>query len=322
VGELVRSLGPIDEILRTEIASLAVLLKAQAEFQLGREADALETGKRLRAQYGSSEAAIQSFLVEAEHFDRQEKIDEARLRLTTLVDSETYRHSPHIPYALFHLALLSERLGQPKNLEEANKRIEDLITLAADEGDLIFAARLKQGDLLRKLNQFPQAQRAYEYLVNRYPQRRDIVLAQLALAECHNAQSAADPTQTHANIARLKFEELRDRFDAPPDVRVEAGYNLGALLARRGKPDEAAKVWWLDVITPFLLEETRALPPDAKRRYWLARTLLELGALHEQQGKFEEAKTAYELVLRKQIGHGHAMARNALERLGVPTPGL
>lgn len=323
-GELLGSLGPIEDALRTEIASRLVLLKQRAEFQLGREADALETGKRLRAEFGSAEAAIQSFLVEADHFASQEKIDEARLRLTGLVDQEAYRGSQHIPYALFQLALLSERLGQPKNLEEANKRIEDLVTLAAGDGELVFAARLKQGDLLRKLNQFPQAQQVYEYLVNTYPRRPDVVYAQLALAECHNAQSAADPqkdpqAQTHANIAQQKFEELRDRVDAPPDVRVEAGYNLGALLARRGKPDDASKVWLRDVVGPFLLENKQPLEPTAKRRYWLARTLLELGALHEQRGNLEEAKSAYDLLLRKEVGHGQAIARSALQRLGVPT---
>lgn len=326
VGGMAAAVGPIDDALRKEIASRAVLLKQQAEFQLGRQADALETGKRLRAEFGDAEAAVQSFLVEADHFASQEKIDEARLRLTSLVDQEAYRNSPHRPYALFQLALLSERLGQPKNLVEANKRIEDLIALAPNEADLVFAARLKQGDLLRKLNQFTPAQQVYEYLVNTYPQRPDIVLAQLALAECHNAQSAADPqantqTQTHANIAQQKFEELRDRVDAPPDVRVEAGYNLGELLVRRGKPEEAVQVWWRDVIDPFLLDPTRAaaLEPGAKRRYWLARTLLRYGELHEQKGDVDEAKKAYELVLQKQIGHGQAIARNALERLGVPT---
>ncbi|MDO8543972.1 MAG: hypothetical protein Q7S40_26320 [Opitutaceae bacterium] len=323
VEKLAPSLSGIDERLKSEIASMVVLLKQRAEFQLGREAAALETGRQLRADYRDAEASIQSFLVEADHFANQEKIDEARLRLTSLVDNPAYKNSPHVPYALFHLAVLSERLGQPKNLEEANKRIEDLVNLpsAAGEADLIFAARLKQGDLLRKLGQFPQAQRAYEDLVNKYPRRPDVVLAQLALAECHNAQSAADDaTQMHADIAQQKFEELRDRVDAPRDVRVEAGYNLGELLARRGKPDAAVKVWLRDVIDPFLLRDAKPLEPDAKRRYWLGRTLLRLGELLEQQGKMDEAKTAYLLVLQKQIGHGHAVARNALERLGVAPP--
>lgn len=321
VGQLAATVAAVPEPLRTEIASMGVLLKARAEFQLGQEAAALETGRRLRAEYPLAEAAVQSFLVEADHFAAQDKIDQARLRLTDLVDNEGYKNSPHVPYALFHLAVLSERLGQPNHLEEANKRIEDLVKMpaAAGETDLIFAARLKQGDLFRKMNRFPQAQQAYEDLVNKYPRRPDIVLAQLALAQCHNAQSAGDPpdAQSHANLAQLKFEELRDRVDAPRDVRVEAGYNLGALLARRGKREEAVKVWWRDVVRPFLLEEQQPIDPGVKRRYWLGRTLLDLGELLERLGRPEEAKSAYELVLRKQVGYGHTIAQNALQRLGV-----
>lgn len=320
--QLLASLGPVPERLRAEIASTTVLLQARAQFALGREAEALATLERLREQHKASEAAVYSFLVEADHFERQDKIDDARKILTRLVSDKTYENNPYVPYALFQLAMLSERLGQPNNLEEANKRIEDLVNrpIAAGENDLIFAARLKQGDILRKLNQFPQAQQAYESLVNRYPQRRDVVFAQLALAQTHNAQSSADPS--HADIAQLKFEELRDRVDAPLDVRVEAGYNLGALLLRRGKTEQAAVVWWRDVVTPFLIEAPAPLEPTATRRHWLARTLLELGALQEQLGRLDEAKAAYELLLRSGLGHGQALARAALERLGVPAERL
>ncbi|MEX2043833.1 MAG: tetratricopeptide repeat protein, partial [Opitutus sp.] len=257
--------------------------------------------------------ALHSYLIEAAHFESQGKQHDAQLRLTSLTDTAGNRNGELVPFALFELARLSEQLGQ---LQEANRRIEQLVMDPAAAGhDLIFAARLKQGDLFRKLNQFPQAQQAYEYLVNTYPQRPDVVYAQLALAECHNAQSSSDPA--HVEIAQSKFGELRDRVDAPLDVRVEAGYNLGALLARRGKPDEAAKVWWRDVVGAFLIDDNRTIEPEAKRRYWLARTLLSLGELLEQQGKLEEAKDAYKVLREKRLGYGEDLAKAGLQRLGV-----
>jgi cellulose synthase operon protein C len=327
IEPLLASLASVSAPLRTEMASTAVLLRARAELELGREPAALEIFKRLREEHPKSEAAIYSYLIQADHYRAQERIGDAQQLLTALVDNADYRSSVYIPYALFHLALLSERLGQQRNLEEANKRIEQLVNSAAAAGntDLIFAARLKQGDLLRKMSQFPQAQRAYEDLVNRYPQRPDVVLAHLALAECHNAQSAqaaGSAQSAHADIAQIKFEELRDRVDAPPDVRVEAGYNLGALLARRGRPEEAAKVWMSDVIQPFLLSEKQPIEPGAKRRYWLARTLLELGTLLEQQENLEEARNAYETLYRSKLGHGEETARSALQRLGLSAASL
>ena len=317
-GELERHLAGVGSDLRKEIASASALLKAKGEFALSREPAALETLAKLRADHPASDAAIYSYLIEAAHYAVQEKIDLAQKQLTSLVDNERYKNSEYVPYALFQLALLAERLGKQENLEEANRRIEELVKLSAvsGQGDLIFAARLKQGDLLRKLNQFPQAQRAYEDLVNRYPRRPDVVFAQLALAETINAQSSTDPA--NAEVAQLKFEEVRDRVDAPADVRVEAGYNLGALLRRRGKFDEAAKVWWSDVVQAFLEKEAKPFLPADKRPYWYGRTLWELGNLYEQQEKFEDARRVYRLLIDKQLSYGENLARAALRRLGGP----
>jgi len=317
--------GPaeIDATLRVEIASILTLLKARSELALGREPAALETLKRLRDDYPRTDAAISSYLIESEYYAAQDKIDEARNRLIGLTDNTQYATSPYFPYALYRLALLTERLGREENLKEANQRIEDLVktTVAAADPGLLFAARLRQGDIFRKLNDFPAAQRAYEYLVINYAQRPDVVVAQLALADCHNIQASPPPGQpedpSHADKAQLLFEQLRDRVDAPRDVRVEAGFKLGLLLARRGRLEEAAKVWWSDVITPFLVDDAKPPEPDAKRPYWLARTLTELGDLQEKRGKFEEAKAAYLLLLEKRLPFGGTIARTRLEQMGV-----
>lgn len=330
-GDLARTIELVDRLvgepleieaaLKDEIASTAVLLRARAEFALGREAAALETLRRLRVEHPKSDAAASSFLIESEHYAEQEKIDEARNRLISLTDNPAYRNSEYVPFALFRLASLAERLGRPENLQEANKRIEELVAspAAAGQADLVFAARLRQGHIFRKLNDFAAAQRAYEDLVNRYPRRPDVVLAHLALADCHNAQSAsADPS--HADNAQLIFEQLRDRVDAPRDVRVEAGYKLGLLLARRGRLEEAVRVWWRDVIDPHLKEERRPFESDAKRPFWLARTLRDLGDTLEKMGRFDEARQAYGLLLEKRLPYGEAVARARLEQLGVTAP--
>ncbi len=321
VNALVSAPWEIDPGLKTEIASTAILLKARAEFALGREPAAIETLKGLRETpaYAKTDAAISSFLIEAEHYAGQDKIDEARNLLIGLTDNSDYKNSEYVPIALFQLALLSERLGRPDNLIEANKRIEDLIERVTKspvpgQADLVFAARMKQGDIFRKRNDFPSAQHAYEDLVIKYSRRPDVVLARLALAETHNALSSpADPS--HADTAQKIFEQLHDQADAPDDVRVEAGYNLGKLLERRGKLTEAGKIWWQDVIEIFL---KKPFEPGAKRPYWLARTLRDLGELAEKQGRFDEAKRAYQLILERRLPYAEAVARSRLEQLGVP----
>lgn len=313
----------IEPALKREIASIVTLLKARSEFALGREPAALETLKNLREVYSGTEAAISSYLIESEHYAAQDKLIEARTRLIELSDNPVYQSSRYVPYALYRLALLSERLGREENLKEANQRIEDLFKprAAAADPTLVFAARMRQGDIFRKLNDFPSAQRAYEYLVNTYSQRRDVVLAQLALADCHSVQASPPPgtpgDPVHADTAQRLYEQLRDRVDAPRDVQVEAGFKLGALLLRRGKLEEAAKVWWSDVVYPFLKNDPKPVEPEAKRPYWLGRTLCDLGELQEKRGRFEEARAAYALVLEKRLPFGET-ARARLQQLGVP----
>ncbi|MBS0631818.1 MAG: tetratricopeptide repeat protein [Verrucomicrobia bacterium] len=312
VDALAASLDGVPTQLKTEIASSGALLRAEANFSLKRDADALANVAQLRKDFPRSDAAMYSYFDEAEHYARQDKAVEAQQLLTKLADD--FPDNAYAPFALFQAALQAERRGQDTNLKEANKLIEGLIT-KYPTSELVFSARLKQGDLLRKLNQFPQAQRVYEELVNKYSQRPDVVLAQLALAECHNAQSASEPL--HLENAQVLFEHVRDRVDAPLEARVEAGFNLGYLLARRGATAKAETVWWRDVVGEFLLKDDVAARLGDRGRYWMARTLLELGTLYEQQEKLEQAKEAWLLILRTKLP-GEALAKARLARFNLP----
>lgn len=310
VESLPHQLEGLDPALRDEIASRTALLKAEAQFELAQETAAIATLNQLRNDFKKTEAAIASHLIEAEHYAAQGKIGEAQKILIRLTDDADYQNSPNTPLALYRSALLSEQLGQTK---EAYNRVEDLVK-KYPQSELVFAARLKQGDLLRKMQQFPQAQQVYEDLVNKPTSQADLILAQLALAACHNAQSSVD--SAHADSAQLLFEHLRDRVDAPTDVRVEAGYNLGALLAVRGSPDKALEVWW-SLVEEFVQRPKAGVKLEATAPYWMGRTLLEMGELLEQRSRLEEAKILYSLILDKGLANGEAAARSRLARLGV-----
>jgi len=314
VDALPAALTGVAPDLRREMESTGALLKGEANFALGREAVALDLLKKLRADFPRSDAAVYSYFDEAEHYAKQDKTVEAQQLLTKLADE--FPNNTYAPFALYQAALQAERRGQDANFAEANRLIEDLVK-KYPQSDLVFYARLKQGDLLRKLNQFPQAQQVYESLVNNYASHRDVILAQLALAECHNAQSASDPAQGERAI--VLFEHLRDRVDAAVDVRVEAGYNLGSLLARRGDTARAEEVWWKDVVHPFLVKDpVLASQLGVKGRYWMARTLLELGGLFEQQEKLEQAKEAWLLILKARLAPGVDLAKARLARFNLP----
>jgi hypothetical protein len=73
-------------------------------------------------------------------------------------------------------------------------------------------------------------------------------------------------------------------------------------------------------VNPFLIDETKPTEPEAKRPYWLARTLCELGDLQEKRGRREDAKAAYLLVLEKRLPFGETVARARLQQFGVLPP--
>jgi len=315
------SLDGIEPALRTDIASTAKLLRAQACFALGREPEALAILEKLRVDFPGSDAAVSSYIVEADHYADRDNIVRAQQLLTQLADNFP-RRADYASRALFQAAQLAERLGQVSNLREADKLIESLVTKYPGS-PLIFRARLAQGDLLRRLNDFPKAQQVYESLRTHYPENPDVIYAELALAECHNAQVAAD--SSHAESAMTLFADLRDRVDAPVDVRVEAGFCLGYLRETRGELDQAAAVWWRDVVSAFLLDPRRAGEIGATGRYWMTRTLAEFGELNERIGKLDEAKRAWRLIISSGLP-GAEIAREDLGRLGAPatpeTPGI
>ena len=112
------------------------------------------------------------------------------------------------------------------------------------------------------------------------------------------------------------FEDLCDRVDAKADVRVEAGFNLGYIYKRRGRLEQAAQVWWRDVVSAFLLNPDNAGELHEKGRYWMARTLLELGAVFQQEGKLDQAGDAWKLILKT----GLPFAAVAKANLAAITP--
>ncbi|MBI2497010.1 MAG: hypothetical protein HYV75_03490 [Opitutae bacterium] len=278
--ELLKSLavgGQLDAALRTNVTSMARLLKAQALLALNQDKEGFALLDKLRADFRTTAAAQYSYLVQAGHLTQTGDMAAAQKVLLSFVENEEYQRSEYAPLALYEAALNLERQGLERQLEEANRLLEQLIkNYPAD--DLVFYARLKQGDLLRKLNQFGLARQSYEDLINNHGQHPDILLAELALADTLYAQGGN--SLANYESATTKFERLRDLPSAPVDLRAEAGFKWGYALAKRGQAAKAQTVLW-SVVDSFLFDAALAGKLGAKGRYWVARALLELGQIHE-----------------------------------------
>ena len=294
--------------LRQEAAGTARLVRAQALLALGREPEGMAELEALRGAFPGSDPAVYSFIIQAKFLADRGQTVEAQQLLIELADR--YEDSQYAAYALYEAAGNAERRGEDKHYEEAFRILHDLVE-RFPRNELVFYAQLKQGDLLRKLNQLGPAQVIYESVLNRFPAHRDAPLAELALADTLFAQVTADASRLGSALAR--YERLFDLPSAPGEVRVEAGFKEGYALATRGNSPEARRALWL-VVDRFLLDEAARATIGEKGRYWLGRTLLVYADLCEKAKAPQEARDAYELVLRSGVWGGNT-AKAALQRL-------
>jgi cellulose synthase operon protein C len=317
IDKLDRSLEGVEPTVTTDIRSTGLLLKAQTNFALKRDEAGLEALELLRKTFEKTSAAIYSYMVEAEYYAQRGDVAKAQTLLTKL--AADFPESEYAPHALYLAALHAERRGGQENYTEAYQRIEGLIALLEKyppkdpANDLVFAARMKQGDLLRRLNQFSQAQDTYQSLIHNpsYSQHADRFYAQLALAQSINAQSANDPHTAAESI----FENLMVGVEVPVDVRAEAGFNYGEIFARRGDTKKALEIWW-SALNGFLLDRVKAAELGATGRHWMARTLRSMADVFEAQGRLEEAKKAWTLLLESNLGFNE-LARQKLAQPNV-----
>jgi hypothetical protein len=308
-------LAGLNAELRTEVEANTRLLEAQARFRLGQAAEALAVLASVRGDFPKADAAVYSYIDEADYYTSKGLSSDAQKSLIDLADK--FKQHEYAPFALYRAALIVEQRGEDRYYEEAYKILERIV---ADkeyaQSPFVFYARLKQGDLARRLNDFPRASLTYSFLINNYRQHPGVLAAELALAACHRAQiTPADGANYESALTIL--ERLQDLPAASVDLRVEAGFQLGDLLASRVKSPDYARaeaVWWT-LVTTYLLDDVQAAKLGSKGRYWIARALLRFGDLRRQQGNLEEARNAYDLIIRKNLPFAK-LALDSLTRAG------
>ncbi len=296
--------------LKAEIASQTMLLKARAELSLGDDAAAEATFEGLRVTYPDSVAAQNSYLVQARSLARKERLVDAQRLLLSLADR--YPKSALAPVALWEAALSAEQRGLEATYREALQLLDRLVG-SYPQSDLVFHARLRQGDILRKLNDFSTALLAYEDVMNRFPSHPDLHLAQMDRADCIIALSATNPARRADGIA--VYERLMERRDLPQDFLAEASFKWAYNVDKQGDSVRAIDAYWSLLSSHVTDASGSALSP--RGRYWISRAAVELGQLLEGAGRFGEARRVYTLMLESNLP-GRALARARLKRLDEP----
>ncbi len=270
------------KLLITEI----LLLKAKVLISEGDANGGTDVLRRIREGFANSSAAQRSYITEADYHASIGDFKAAQETLSKL--ASVYPDSLLAPQAIFEAAVYCERRGAEYFAEAV--LLHNDIAVRYPQDPLVFSARLKQGDLLRRMNDFAGAQIVYENLINNFPTHPRRYVAELSRADCMLALAKNNDTQL-GDVA-LTLERLIDIPNLPVDFQAEAGYKWGFVLSRRNEPEKAKEVFML-ISSRILLDSEQAALLGASGRYWMSRSLLALGELLESEGEIAEAKRVY-----------------------------
>jgi TolA-binding protein len=296
--------------LLEEVEANLLLLKGEARYARADKAGALQVFSTLRDRYPQSGPAILSYLVESRAESNQDNLVSAQQSLINLVDR--FPNSEYAPIALWEAALNAAQRGLAIHLQEAITILERLVTEYSNHG-LVYYARLKQGDLARRLNDFPTALLLYERLLAQYPQHPERYRAEISRADCLMALGSEDAARY--DVATVIYERSCLLSEAPAAIRMESGYKWARALRAQGDLDGSEGVLWL-VYQRFILDPNLSQPvlTEEAGRYWTARVLLELGEIQAGKGQTAAAIRIFKAISQLDLP-GSSLAIAKLESL-------
>lgn len=296
----------VRRLLKTEI----LLIQGSVLIEEGQANAGMAVLTELRQSFAQTAAAQRSYLIEAAYHGLVGDFVSAQTTLTNL--AQTYPEGPLAPQALFEAAIYCERRGAefyPQAVVLHNQLAD-----AYRADPLYYLARLKQGNLLRSMNDFAGAQIVYENLINGYPAHEMRYLAELSRADCMLALAGNESGALVDVVAVL--ERLLDLPNLPPDFQAEASYKWAFALLKAEAADKAREVLSLSVAR-FLLDGGQATELGAPGRYWVARSMLKLGELLEQEQALAEARRVYRRMIAYNLPGRHIAISRADRLLNV-----
>lgn len=300
--------------LLENVRSHSLMLLGESQFANGDHEAGRIIFQSLRNRHPGSGPAILSYLIEARDAARGEALVNAQQSLIQLAD--LFPDSRYAPIALWEAAIHAEQRGINDALREAISILERLLGDYA-EHELAFYARLKQGDILRRLNDFGTALILYERLIRAFPNHPERYRAEMSRADCLLAQGSQ--TSEALQDAMVAYERLVFSPLVPADLQVEALYKAGLCHRLLGDRDEQAATLWTSLHRYFGddAEQYEQLGPVG--RYWLGRGLLELATYIERYVDISAALRIYQLIEEYQLpGSAIANARINMERIETP----
>jgi len=314
-----------------ELQGHAALLKARTVLNVG-SAQGLEELVALRRRFGKVPAAAASYLVEGRHLASVGRHADAQDRFESL--AKEFQGEPTLAeFASLGLYEAAEQAalqaptageGKLKDAVELLERFTETYPLSP----LLTRVTLRRAEILRSLGQFDKALLVLDGLIRDRPADAARPQAEMAradslfgLAQFRRDRSGQLERQRIARAAAA-YERIAEAWSKDsPDTQTEAWYKWALTLTERAKaetgPDAAAtRAEARKVLLRALAAMRGERPGEAAARFssegrlWLARSVLLMGELCEQDGDRAEAIAAYSIIVT--VNHG---LTNGLSRL-------
>jgi predicted negative regulator of RcsB-dependent stress response len=246
-----------------EVHSHALFIKGCAAYELRDPQMAGEAFKLLRSNFRDTEYFSLSLFREAKFL---QKFGDTAGAISAL---EACKDTNYLPYARYKIAFLKFDSGL---FAEANELLECIIRDCPD-GDIAVAARVTQGDILRMIGDFENAQFMYEHASKFVSNARNANYLSLARAKCLIAQKNRDGRNLDSAIGML--ENLYSASDQSASFRLECAAEYCLALKLQGRC-EKLKRFAFDVLANV---DGSELQLTERSRYWLAQILFILREL-------------------------------------------
>lgn len=259
----------------------SLFFKGCAAYKLRDCKAAGEAFETLRANFPNTKYFSLSLFREAKFLHKSGDTAKAISALEACVDEK------YLPHATYRVALLKFHSGL---IEESNGLLEKIIR-DYPEQDIATAARIAQGDILRAMGDFANAQLIYEHGANFVSNMRDINYLSLAQAKCLIAQK--NRSSQHLDKAIGILENLYANPSQSVSFRLECAAEYCLALKLQGSW-EKLKNFALDILANV---DDSGVQLTKKARHWLFQIL---SILHDSVQNFQGDGEVIEAIFRKQ----------------------
>jgi cellulose synthase operon protein C len=293
--------------LYNKVKAQILLTKGRSLLLSNKQIEAAKTFVNLQLIYPHSDESAFSYLVQAYNHASRNRLDQAQRSLLRLADG--FKKSQYAPRALYEAALHLERRGMDENLKEGIDLLERLIQ-DYPRDKLVFHARLRQANLLRRRNEFGSALELCKELLGNnlyrdHPKKNSVYMLR---ADCLFALARNDRQKLFESADA--YGELKNTRGFSLDMHAEAAFKEGLVFRRMKDYPRAKAIYFRDIIKFFLSDVDRFSNISDSGKYWISRSLLDLGEILDSEGDFNGARNVYGILLAHGLpGRNLAKAR-------------